>query len=454
MKARIQRHIALLLILSFILQLIVFPSSNRVAYASSFIKIEEGRLSETVLAEEQITEEQIAPVYIMENLIFEDGIYEYRLNEHIVSQAYIIEVTVGVTTTEAILEQLPAELDQYEIDWPAVIGKFAVGTSIIIAVGVINHVSHGSTFFVFGSPARIAKDALIGGAIGAALTEVINSLSSGTPVNKAIIKYAVEGFADGYMWGAITSVLRVAGSNYKRLRAFKTATGGNLRIKMDGSVLDDADRIIGRALYGNDGIWYLVDDATNSIRVFNASGVELPATAHTLPPNNTYRLGTGDNYSLCRTDTNGIIYRVDDALQPNIQYELNGYVYSTDSLGRIESVSFSDLQFKPAGRARLDIDDSRYAIGHGNWRSTDDRGHLIADWFGGDNTMANIVPQAATVNKGQVKAIETTFARALNNGQQVSGTITVSYSGGSYRPAGFTYTYDIGEGLVTIRIAN
>lgn len=197
-----------------------------VAHASSFIKIEESKLTEEILAEEHIEESHVRPEYIIENLIYEDGLYEYRLSENIISQAYIIEATVGVTTVEQILGQLPASLDEYDIDWPSVIAKFAVGTTIIIAVGVINYASHGSTYFVFGSPARIAKDALIGGAIGAALNTMLQCLSNGETVDAAILKYSIEGFADGYMWGAITSVLRIANENYKRLRAFNAATGG------------------------------------------------------------------------------------------------------------------------------------------------------------------------------------------------------------------------------------
>ena len=79
---------------------------------------------------------------------------------------------------------------------------------------------------------------------------------------------------------------------------------------------------------------------------------------------------------------------------------------------------------------------------------------MIADRFGGDNTMANIVPQSKSVNHGVVLEIENDMAVALREGKHVSGSITLSYSGKSYRPTGFTYSYDIGDGITTIRIGN
>ena len=75
-------------------------------------------------------------------------------------------------------------------------------------------------------------------------------------------KYAVEGFADGYMWGAISSVLKITGKNFKRLKAFKMATGGSAAIKADGTVFDEAGKRIGQAFYDNENVWHLVDETS------------------------------------------------------------------------------------------------------------------------------------------------------------------------------------------------
>lgn len=463
MKFYFRRSLSCYLALMLLFQALGSCQFSSAAVASSFITIEEGKILEDVLAEEHIDESHIHPEYIIEHLIYEDGLYEFQLSENIISQAYIIEATVGVTTIEQILDQLPAGIDEYDIDWPSVIAKFAVGTTIIIAVGVINYASQGSTYFVFGSPVRVAKDALIGGAIGATLNTLIQCMANGEVVDAAVLKYSIEGFADGYMWGAITSVLRIANENYRRLRTFHAATGGSLRIKLDGSVLDDAGRAIGKAYYSSEQIWYLVDDATGVVRLFDKTGAEIiGASAETyllrsasgLPANSTLRLGTGSGYKVCRTDSSGTIFRIDDELMPNVRYELNGYTYTTDSIGRIQTAEFDDLIYRPQGRGRLEIEDSKYTIGRGDWLLDDERGHLIADRFGGDNTMANIVPQSKYVNHGAVLEIENEMAIALSEGKRVSGSITLSYSGSSYRPTGFTYSYDIGDGVITTRIGN
>lgn len=463
MKSHFRRSLSCYLVLMLLFQILGSRQFSSVALASPFLKIEEGRTLEDVLAEEHIEENRIHPEYIIENLIYEDGLYEFQLSENIISQAYIIEATVGVTTIEQILDQLPAGIDEYAIDWPSVIAKFAVGTAIIIAVGVISCASEGSTYFVFGSPVRVAKDALIGGAIGAALNTLIQCMANGEVVDAAVLKYSIEGFADGYMWGAISSVLRIANENYRRLREFRAAAGGSLRIKFDGSVFNDAGRAIGKAYYSSDQIWYLVDNATDVVRLFDKGGTEIVGasaeryllqSASGLPANTTLRLGTDSNYKVCRTDSSGKIFRINDELKPNIRYELNGYTYTTDSFGRIQRAEFDDLINRPKGRGRLEIEDSKSAIGRGEWRLDDERGHVIADRFGGDNTMANIVPQSKYANHGVISEIENEMAIALNEGKRVSGSIELSYSGSSYRPTEFTYSYDIGDGMIVTHIKN
>lgn len=61
------------------------------------------------------------------------------MDENIISEAYIIEVTISEDVEEEIIAQLPDDFSEYEIDWAAVIGKFAVGTTIIIATGIVQH---------------------------------------------------------------------------------------------------------------------------------------------------------------------------------------------------------------------------------------------------------------------------------------------------------------------------
>lgn len=112
-----------------------------------------------------ITEENITEELILENLICEENTYELTIDETFFCESYIIEVVIGANTVEDLRNQLPPDIDNYDIDWPAVIGKFAVGTAIIITVGIVHHYTKGATYYFFASPAGVARDAFIGGSM-------------------------------------------------------------------------------------------------------------------------------------------------------------------------------------------------------------------------------------------------------------------------------------------------
>ena len=458
-KRKMKQHLSILLVLVLICQLLVGCSSGGGEGSQTGTVIGESEISEQFLNELRLDEQQLEASYIIENVIFEDGMYEYKINENIISQVYLIETVISETTEKDIKLLLPEEIDDYDIDWPRVIGKFAIGTSVIIAVGVVNYFTT-STFFVFGSPITVAKDALIGGAIGMTLNEVIACAKEGKNVQKTAKKYAVEGFAEGFMWGAISSVLKIFSENFKRLEKFKLTTGGALKIKADGSVFDDAGKLIGEAVYGKDGTWYLWNRSSKTVlRAFDSTGKELTGAAlqgmSNLPANEKLRLGTDSAAQICYTDDNGQVMRIGKSLEPNMDYVLNGYTYSTDNYGRIVEANFSDLQLK--NRDRLSLGNlSLNDVGRGAERVTDDKGHLIADMFNGDNSVANIVPMDKNVNRAgsEFYQIETELMNCLQQGGHANGAIKIAYSGSSFRPESFIYSYDIGNGLVSTFIPN
>lgn len=453
--SHIKKTLSWLLVSALFFQISFNSLEKNVVYASAFVQIEEGILEEDFIVEDKILQFQISPQYIMEKMINENGIYEYKLNEKIISQAYVIEATVGVTTRIEIFNQLPKEIENYDIDWLAVIGKFAVGTAIIIAVGIVSHVTQGATYFIFASPEKVLKDALIGGAIGASLSLVLKNIKDGKPIDEATLKYTIEGFADGYMWGAITSVLLVAIKDFKMLKAFKRATGRLAKIKLDGTVLDKAGRIIGRAYYDSKGLWHLVDEVAHTVSIFDSTGKELLSlAANSLPANAILKLGAETATKICHTDDLGRIYRVDDKLLPDITYQFRNNVYRTDAKGRIAQLDFSQLELKSELRPRFSIADSKQVIAREKLITTDHNGHLIADLFNGDNTMANIVRMDAKVNQGKVKAIENSWRKAINEGKKVSGSITISYKGSAFRPSEFIYSYNDGSGSIIKTILN
>lgn len=145
----------------------------------------------------------------------------------------------------------------------------------------------------------------------------------------------------------------------------------------------------------------------------------------------------------CFTDDSGKIYRKGENLIAKNKYEINGYVYQTDSKGRIASAS-GQLHLK-AERERLPIRDSLRAIGHGNELKTDDRGHLIGDVFDGGNDMGNIVAMDGKVNRSAYKKLENKWRKELESGSAVEVKIKPIYEGDSARPSQFAIVDVIDE---------
>lgn len=139
-------------------------------------------------------------------------------------------------------------------------------------------------------------------------------------------------------------------------------------------------------------------------------------------------------------DDNGNQYRVGNDLLPNNQYDLNGYSYKTDDLGRVKNAS-GKLHLKEH-QGRQPIEDSLHDIGKGDERSIrdamghplDDRGHLIGDQFGGAPNLGNLIPQDAKVNQGIYKNLEDRLAKQTKAGKDVYADINVKYNGESRRP--------------------
>lgn len=148
----------------------------------------------------------------------------------------------------------------------------------------------------------------------------------------------------------------------------------------------------------------------------------------------------------------GTKYRVDDNgkpyaqynpesgsydLLPNSNYTLNGYEYNTDELGRIT---------KAEGDVKLKDHDGKRTINESikDMKPTDDKGHLIADTFEGQNDVGNLVPMDGNLNRGQYKSMELQIKKALENGQEVHIKVEPQYTdASSTRPDSFKIKYSI-----------
>ena len=145
----------------------------------------------------------------------------------------------------------------------------------------------------------------------------------------------------------------------------------------------------------------------------------------------------------CHYDDCGQLYRIGDKLVANTSYELNGYCFGTDELGRIASAE-GQLHMKDRDE-RLPIKDSIEVIGRGDQREGDDRGHLIGDQFDGPNGLENLVPQDAEINRKDFKNFENELAGEVKAGKDVYVKIDVLYDEGSRRPTNMMVSYLIDE---------
>lgn len=432
----IKRFIATFLFIS----LLLISICDKVI-ATDFFTINESKVYEELIEEEKITQK-----FVTQNLVKQDNTYEFKFKEDIIVNANIIELTISDNSIEDLRKQLPDNFDENKIEWKKVVAQFAVGTSIIVVVGVVNYVTKGaSTYFLFASPTKVAKDAIVGGAIGAVLNTSFKAVSAGKMSKQACTKYAIEGFASGYMWGAIYSVLGTAAENLRRLKVFKLAVGDTAIIKLDGTVLNKAGKKIGQAFY-DDKRWYLVDNKKHIVKnVFDLKGKEIVKNIQ-LAANSKINLSSDISKLIAYTDDAAQVFRTANNLIPNFKYKLKGYEYFTDSKGRIKKVVFKNLKLKvPSNRLRLDIADKLDDIGKGFQKITDDRGHLIADLFDGDPSLANIVAMDKKVNQQTIKAIEDIWQKTLESGGKVKGSIDLKYVGNSFRPQSFKYTYSIND---------
>ena len=148
-------------------------------------------------------------------------------------------------------------------------------------------------------------------------------------------------------------------------------------------------------------------------------------------------------------DDNGKLYRVENELAPNSEYEINGYKYKTDGQGRIVSAE-GTLHLKDR-EGRLPIKDSIEDIGKGDQKEGDDRGHLIGDQFDGPNGLENMVPQDADINRNDFKNFENELAKEVKDGKEVNVKVEPIYDGDSHRPDAIVVTYSI-DGVESVRV--
>ena len=173
---------------------------------------------------------------------------------------------------------------------------------------------------------------------------------------------------------------------------------------------------------------------------------EIPCEENEEPENPHQEMIDGKKYYY---DDNGKLYRVENDLAPNTEYEIEGYKYTTDDIGRIVSAE-GKLHIKNR-EGRLQIKDTIQDIGKGDQKEGDDRGHLIGDQFGGSNGLENMIPQDADINRNDFRNLENELAKEVKDGKEVNVVVEPIYESDSRRPVAIVMTYSI-DGEESVRV--
>lgn len=129
-------------------------------------------------------------------------------------------------------------------------------------------------------------------------------------------------------------------------------------------------------------------------------------------------------------------------LNANSIYKVDDYIYKTDDLGRVNKVE-AKLIYKEKGRNEYQQKKS-VSIKDGV-KGQDDGGHLIAQIFNGPGEQINYVPQKSNLNRGDWKAMENKWAKALKEKKEVHIEINNIFEGESKRPIAQEVKFKIGK---------
>lgn len=128
----------------------------------------------------------------------------------------------------------------------------------------------------------------------------------------------------------------------------------------------------------------------------------------------------------------------------------NGYTFSLDGLSRTREVT-GKLQLNPEkGRFRR----AQAEAGAGDWRQTDEGGHVIARRFNGPKDAFNHFAQDRTFNRGDYRALENRLAKARREGKEVTIDVRLLYRNASRRPYQLRFMFEIDGNFVEENFSN
>lgn len=116
-------------------------------------------------------------------------------------------ITGNETSSDFFDKDVPEE---YRINWKKVIGKYSVGTTVLVITGILSICSGTIPAATVGYIAAGMFEGAVVGSITGAVTEALitgtMAFFKGEP-KACVFKAAIEASADGFMWGAVTGAI-------------------------------------------------------------------------------------------------------------------------------------------------------------------------------------------------------------------------------------------------------
>ena len=188
-------------------------------------------------------------------------------------------VISGRETSSSLYQDSVSE--ECRADWRSVLGKFNIGTTVIVVTGVLTLITGAQVGYICAAAFKGAlTGAISGGIIGAIFEATLSVLNGNT--SEQIFYDAMSGASSGYMWGAITGAITGAvtgASQLKKGTAVLNSKGKvSALVNECGDVLDPkTGEIIGYgALKSQEGQYcYFLKNYNGSTHYFDFDGKDL-----------------------------------------------------------------------------------------------------------------------------------------------------------------------------------
>ncbi|WPC23716.1 DNA/RNA non-specific endonuclease [Brachyspira hyodysenteriae] len=138
-------------------------------------------------------------------------------------------------------------------------------------------------------------------------------------------------------------------------------------------------------------------------------------------------------------------------LKPNIKYNINGTLYSTDKQSRIYKVIRKENLI--LSNAKRNNYAKRKVVELYGIKDHDQGGHIIGRQFGGSPNIDNLIPINKKLNIGEMRKTEMEWRESIINGDEMNDiVIDIKYIYTNMRPNIIIINYDIEKDYTNYRI--